>query len=113
MDPTTYYQQLMTQALMGPLAQPGMQRSGESPITQQGQMGMTGNPTAPGGMLGTSPWAPYDPNAPAGPIPPSTDPMWGGPGQQNPQQPNPFQLQQAFQSYPLPEGHGSESGSGR
>ena len=117
MDPTNYYQQLMAQALMGPLAQPGMMPSGQMPMTQAGQRSMTGSPTVPGGMLGSSPWTPFDPNAPQGPIPPSmgalsqqTDMNQQG----NPQQNNPFQLQQPFQAYPFPEprggGGGAESG---
>ncbi len=117
MDPTNaFQQQMMAQALMGTQAMPGTMPSGAMPMTAAGQRGMSGQPTTPGGMLGTSPWTPFDPNAPQGPIPPTMDPMMGGApqmGQPNPQQPNPFQLQQPMQSYPLPEGHGSEGGAGR
>ncbi len=115
MDPTTAYQQLMGQALMGPLAQPGMIPSGQVPMTAAGQRGMTGQPTTPGGMLGTSPWTPFDPNAPQGPIPPSMDPMMGGApqmGQPNLQQPNPFQLQQPMAQYPLPRSGADGNGGG-
>ncbi len=88
---------------MGPQAQPGVMPSGEKPATPWGMMGMTGNPTTPQGMLGTSPWTPFDPNAPAGPIPPTMDPMsmpGADPqtGTMNPQQQNPFQLQQPMRA---------------
>ncbi len=95
MDPSNY-QNLMGQMLMGKLGTPGLFPSGQNPVTQAGMMGMTGNPTVPGGMLGTSPYQSIDPNAPAS--------MVGQMGQMGGQDPN--QLMQPFAQYPGRDGGG-------
>lgn len=117
MDPSTY-SQLMVQALMGGLSQPGLSSSATSqnPTTASGQSFITGNPTAPGGMLPNSPGA-INPNTQQGAAAmnqPAAAGSWGAfeqnmaPYTQNAYPPgqNPFQiagnqqLQQPFSTYP-------------
>jgi hypothetical protein len=93
MDPQSY-QQMMIQALMGGMAQPGMQASGQNPSTPYGQSFMTGNPTVPGGMLGTGA---MNPNQGMNPM---QGQMGGQQGGQMAPGVDPNQLQQAFQTYP-------------
>ncbi len=92
-------QMAMLQALMGGVAQPGVMGSGQNPTTQYGQQAITGMPTVPGGMLGTSFNQAVNPNLPNQPMP-------GGSMGPTGQMPSNQMMQQPYQSFATAGDHG-------